>query len=361
MIKVFFLLIKIAIGHASKLPRPLTDRQWKCLYRVAEEQTLLGVLYPALERLPQEQRPSKEIIFKWYTTAEMIRESNRRMNKEAVELAKMIGEELGDNVLMKGQGIATLYPDPSLRMPGDIDLWVKGERSSIIDYVKRGGQEEQIVYHNITFHHFAETPVEIHFTPSWMNSYFHNRRLQRFFKRSFDECSKHRISLPESAGEISVPTKMFNAVFILQHIFRHLFGDGIGLRQMMDYYYVLQLGFSAVEIQIIRNQLKSLGMYKFAGAVMFVMKEVFGLPDNKMLVPINEKEGAYLLSEIMRAGNFGKFDSRIVHPENENKIHSFWRINKQVVKHIGHYPSEVCWSPVYRAWHFCWRKYHGWI
>ena len=40
-------------------------------------------------------------------------------------------------------------------------------------------------------------------------------------------------------GEIAIPTVEFNLIFQLTHIYAHLMNEGIGLRQLLDYYYVL--------------------------------------------------------------------------------------------------------------------------
>ena len=361
MIHIFYELIQIALGKSSSLSKVPTTSEWKMLFELAQMQTLVGVLYPALEKLPIEQKPPKSILLQWFVLTERIISINKSVNIETGELSQELLKDGFKNVIMKGQGVGLLYPNPMLRMSGDIDVWVVGHRKSIIDYVQRSGIREQIVYHNITYQRFTNTPVEVHFTPSWFNCYFYNRRLQKFFKEEFNECLRHKVSLAGCSEVVSVPTKRFNAVFILQHIYRHLFGDGIGLRQLMDYYYVIQLGFTAEERIEYSKVLKYLGMYKFCGAVMYIMNTVFGMKANELPIPMDVEEGKYLLDEIMRAGNFGKYDPRIVHPENESKFHSFFRITKQVLHHVSHYPSEVFWSPIYRFWHYFWRKYNGWL
>ena len=361
MDRTFFELIHIALGKSSSLSKSPSVTEWNLLFELAQQQTLVGVLYAALEKLPADQKPPKQVLLQWFMIKERIVSLNKQINNEVCELSQELAKDGFRNVIMKGQGIGLLYPDPLLRTPGDIDVWVEGDRKHIINYVQRLGNREQIVYHNITYHRFSNTEVEVHFTPSWFNSYVHNQRLQVFFKEGFEDCLKNKVQLVGCPTDICVPSKRFNSVFILQHIYRHLFGDGIGLRQLMDYFYVIQSGFSEEELIEYQRVLKHLGMYKFTCAVMYIMSVVFGMDEKQLPLPIDIKEGQYLLEEVMRAGNFGKYDPRIYHPHNENKLHSFFRITKQVLHHVAHYPSEVVWSPIYRFWHFFWRKFNGWL
>lgn len=53
--------------------------------------------------------------------------------------------------------------------------------------------------------------------------------------------------------------------------------------------------------------LEHLGLAKIAGAVMWVLKEVLGLEEKYLIAPVDERRGRFLLSEIMRGGNFGMY------------------------------------------------------
>lgn len=48
----------------------------------------------------------------------------------------------------------------------------------------------------------------------------------------------------------------------------------------------------------LQKELKYLGLWKFAGAVMYIMKEVFGMKESKLIVPPNEKYGKFVLNEV---------------------------------------------------------------
>ena len=102
----------------------------------------------------------------------------------------------------------------------------------------------------------------------------------------------------------------FNRVFILLHCYCHLCGTVWGMRQLMDYYFVLNKGFSAEERQNAFYWCRKLGMGRFVGVAMYVMKEVFGLEDKYLLCEPKDKEGRFLLNEIMQTGNMGRGETR---------------------------------------------------
>ena len=257
------------------------------------------------------------------------------------------------------------------RTPGDIDIWLHGARKDILRYVRRHVPDCKPVYHHVDFPVIEGLDIEVHFTPSWMNSPFTNRRLQQWF-RSFnsqtvplfiegrvEQCGAEGVTSEarsENNTDLPSPSLTFNRVYILVHIYRHLFHEGIGLRQLLDYYFVLHQGFTEEERVETMRTLRSLRMGRFAGAVMWVLQEVYGMDDRYLLTPPDEREGRFLLSEIMLAGNFGQYDERMQHERGESALHWGLRKVKRNFRFVRSYPSEVLWSPIFKLWHWVWRK-----
>ncbi len=357
-VELFYELLNVALGHREALSRVPSEADWQILYEQCDRQTLLGVAFPALGILQGEQRAPKRLFMQWYAASEDIRQRNSVLNRKAVLAARTFARDGRRSIILKGQGLALLYPDPALRTPGDIDIWVEGRRADTVRYLRRFCPDEEVVYHNMHFPALNDVEMEAHFTPSWFNYPVANMRFQRWCKAQQERLFSHRVTLGEY-GEVCVPDAAFNRVYVMQHIYRHLFGDGIGLRQVLDYYYVLRQGFTEAEKAETLRQLRRMKMRRFAGALMYVEQRVFGLEKTYLLCEPDEREGRYLLSEILRAGNFGKYDPRIVHTAGEPKWHSFLRITRQVWHLVGHYPAEVICSPLFRAWHYVWRVAKG--
>lgn len=374
--KIFFDFLRFCIGSAKEIPGSLKEVDWKELYAIAQKQASLGVLLHGIQRLPKELAPEQKLLMQWMVMAEMIRKQNIRLFLDSVKVCKNFENEGFANCILKGQGNALLYPDPYMRTPGDIDIYLSGGRRKIMKYVDQVCPNQVMRYHHVDFP-VMKTAIEVHFTPSYMFCPIHNRRMQKWFEEVMGEQCNHRVSLPDGYGEIHVPQVSFNVIYILSHLYRHIFTEGIGLRQLLDYYFVLvkwhtdltnltdsnkslpQMTLINTDLDALRHKLKYLGLWKFAGAVMFVMKEVFGLSEDRMIVPMDEREGRFLLDEIMRGGNFGQYDTRLGSKENEGKLHRYLRMSLRNLRFVKHYPTEALSEPLFRTWFALWKKIHG--
>ena len=81
-------------------------------------------------------------------------------------------------------------------------------------------------------------PVELHFFFFIFNNPICHDRLQKWFRRNVDLQCSNVLELPDGAGEIAVPTFAFNVIYQLCHLYHHFFDEVIGMRQIIDYYYV---------------------------------------------------------------------------------------------------------------------------
>ena len=201
--------------------------------------------------------------------------------------------------------------------------------------------------------------------------------------------------------------------FQLTHIFSHLMNEGIGLRQLVDYYYVicdfykvyqmssnpsvsLSKGSSTFSpspsssgsgdvtallgarnryalrladhqrstpdcagwdrLGMVQEELKKLELWKFAGGIMYIMQEVFGMPASRLFIPANEKYGKFVLNEVLEAGNFGKHDER--NRFGGSKLgHNLQRVYRDI-RLVRYFPAEAMSEPFFRVWHFFWRLKH---
>jgi hypothetical protein len=365
----FFELLQIAIGNRDKFSQSPTEGEWRELFALAQKQAMVGIAFRGVEQLPETQRPPKALLMQWYAVTERIKAMNADLDRKALAVANKFLEDGFPGVVLKGQGIARLYrverignchPEASTthhtlnttqelkvyRTPGDIDIWLMGTRKEILDYVRRHVPDCKPVYHHVDFPVVEGLDIEVHFTPTWMNSPVTNRRLQKFFREQSSS------SFSSSSKALPTPSLAFNRIYILVHIYRHLFAEGIGLRQLLDYYFVLCQGFTEEERKETVHTLRSLKMQRFAAAVMWVLQQVFGMDDRYLLTPPDEREGRFLLSEIMQAGNFGQHDERLQHIKGESRLH--WGLRKVVrnFRFVRSYPSEVLWSPLFKLWQF---------
>ena len=374
--RIFFDFLQFCIDSVAEIPASMKNADWNVLYAIAKKQALIGVLFHGIKLLPKELAPDTGLLMQWMGMVQNIRQQNIRLFLDSAKVCKKFKEVGFRNCILKGQGNALLYPDPYMRTSGDIDIYLDGGRNRVMQYINKVCPNQVMRYHHVDFP-VMKTAIEVHFTPSYMFFPIHNSRMQKWFKEVMDLQCSNVVTLPDGYGEITVPTMNFNVIYILSHLYRHVFTEGIGLRQLLDYYFVLvkwhtdltnltdsnkslsQMTQINTDLDALRHELKYLGLWKFAGAVMFVMKEVFGLLEDRMIAPTDEKEGRFLLDEIMRGGNFGQYDDRMGSKVGESKIHRYFRMNLRNLRFVKHYPTEALSEPLFRTWFAVWKKIHG--
>ena len=175
----------------------------------------------------------------WMGKAQQIRRQNMKVNAVAGKLFSMLREDGLRCCILKGQGNALMYPNPYSRTPGDIDVWIDASRERIMEYAQKKFELED----DIRLQHLETSldgvPVELHFFPCSMNNPIYHARLQKWFRRNADLQCSNVVGLPDGAGDIAIPTTAFNVVYQLTHLYHHFFDEGIGMRQIIDYFLVV--------------------------------------------------------------------------------------------------------------------------
>ena len=437
--QIFFDFLRFSIGPKSEIPSSLKETDWKELYAIAQKQCLVGVLFDGIKKLPAEYvGMEKELLLQWMAESQMLEKANVRLNDAAIQVSEWFRKKGFRTCILKGQGNALMYPNPYSRTPGDIDIWVEGGDKRVISFVSSISPHEKACYHHIEFPSYKGVEVEVHYRPSFLLCFWHNRKLQKYYERVKKEQFSHRMMLGEQ-GEIAIPTVEFNLIFQLTHIYSHLMNEGIGLRQLLDYYYVLcdfykvyqksskitpslftlkegstshpdpltlrgegenrptrcseplrskdggpskvspdSAGWdrrdaigdmtsatastdssataarsSSIAIDRVQEELKELGLWKFAGGIMYIMQEVFGMPAYRLIVPPNEKYGRFVLNEVLEAGNFGRHDARNRFGRSQLG-HNLQRVYRDI-RLVRYFPAEALCEPLFRIWHFFWR------
>ena len=364
----FFQLLRYSIGASDEVPDITSDEEWHEIYEMAVMQSIIGVMFEGVQRLGvQDVKPPLPLLMDWVAAVEEIEDRNREVNREAVKLLAQLRQDGFEGCILKGQGNNLMYPNVYSRMSGDIDVWVRKEGKSkkddvrgVIRYVKERNPKARALYHHIDYGEFDGIEVEMHYRPSFMNNLIHNGRMQRWIEEVADEQFRHEVELPDGVGKFCVPTRAFNRIYHLSHLSRHVFHEGIGLRQILDYFFLLRGGSSGLSVESLEQRKKSyeetlqhFGLWKIARAVMWVLHEVLGLEDECLIAPVDERLGKVLLSEIMQGGNFGQYDEQNI--KANSPIKKNWQRIRRDFRMMRYFPSECLWEPVFRIWHFFWR------
>ena len=458
-ITAIFAFLKYCLGNKRNMSKIVACINWQELYSFASKQALLGLCFDGIERLgkeyPEELRLNpigRELLMTWMGKAQQIRRQNMKVNAVASKLFSMLREDGMRCCVLKGQGNALMYPNPYSRTPGDIDVWINASRERIMEYA----QKKFELGDDIRLQHLETSldgvPVELHFFPCSMNNPVYHARLQKWFRRNADLQCSHIVGLPDGTGDIAIPTTAFNVVYQLTHLYHHFFDEGIGMRQIIDYFLVVndfsknvflnndlsnhpvnfsnhpvplskegstfslspssmvftppsvppfpgdrnlrsgdvtapsrcseplrskdggpskvspdcagwdRLGVNgdttSTALDVVQKELKHLGLWKFAGAVMYVLHETLGLSDEKMIAPMDEKRGKLLLAEILNGGNFGRHFTKYGHFTQQGMAKKYFLKIWRNMHFVRYYPAEALSEPIFRTWHFFWRLKH---
>lgn len=385
MNQLFFELIQVSIGTRICLSHTPTADEWGELYAMAKKQSLVGVCFAGVQRLQgQQQTPPEMLYLTCMGMAAKIQQLNEVVNRQCVELqVKLSADGLRSSVL-KGQAVGQYYGQlAALCQSGDIDIYVDCGREKAIEYARKLQGDVDWDYKHLHLHVFPDTEVEMHYVPEVFLNLWKNRKLQKWFKEHqglmFTNTNLLNSSNPSN---ISTPSTEFNLFYILLHMYRHFLYEGVGLRQLMDFYFVLceaqTKGFKVSKVcashpsdslssrdwpsvsSEFQALLKQFGMMRFAKGVMWIMAYVFANENNDenenlfLGIKPDEKEGRYVLEQVMMGGNFGHHDERLANSSNGK-----WSAIRKILKHnlhlLAHYPSDVIWAPIWIVYHKIWK------
>ena len=369
---LFFELIRVAIGTQESLSRlpshstgsGLTPAEWEELFEMAVKQSLVGVCFCGIHALGADSDEgyarigmSEDLFFDWMGMAAQINMKNDIVNEQCVALQKRLAADGIRSSILKGQAVAMLYGEElrGFRQSGDIDIYVDCGREKAIEYARSIQGDVDWDYKHLHLKVFDDTEVEMHYVPEVFLNLRKNRKLQKWFKEP-----EVAGSMFCESGEMVCPSVEFDLFYILLHTYRHFLYEGVGMRQLMDYCFVLRASSNvpSSKIQEVTSTIERFGMTRFASGVMWIMKEVFGMSEQLLLVEPDEKEGRYILSEVMTGGNFGHHDERLADDKTRGKMRAIKKILKHNLHLLTHYPGDTLWAPVWIVYHWCWKRLH---
>ena len=349
MTEQFRQLVQISLGLRDRFDTAPSETEWHNIYAEAEKQTMTGVLFTGIDRLPEGQTPPFKVRGRFAMMTWQIADKTVLASRRAEEATRFFADHGRRSYVLKGPAVARLYEFPERRQSGDLDIWVEGSTESTIELLRQHFTVDDVVYHHVDVKMFEDVATEIHFHPTWMNSYPANKKLQRYF-----ESAAPWKDQPETG--FNVPSEEFDLVFSLVHIFRHLFYEGVGLRQLIDYYQILRHS-SEEERRSAMKVIDELHLRKFAAALMWVMRDWLGYR-GALLTDPDPKAGQALMAQALAGGNFGKFDKTNRHPAGEGLAPRLRRNFHRKMGLLLTYPREVLWAPVFKTWQYIWRRRH---
>jgi len=346
-IEWYLAFLRYALDNQSPYPDFLEKIDWDGLMDFGQRQSILGVLYYGLNRIPANvpNRPHRKKVAEWVGIYNELVKRNEEVNKDAARITYFFYKKYGvKSCILKGQANTAYYPDPFMRTPGDIDLWTDQDELSIMRIAYSLNKEtiDKIDYHHVELPGLLKTVLEVHFKPSFMVNLWYQKRLDRFFDEVKKQQFRNFHTLP-NGRTICVGTHEFNRVFQLTHLEHHFLTEGVGFRQVIDYYYLLRQGFTPEEREASMKIIDHLHMHKFAAGLMWVLHHVLGLDEKYLLTEPNEKVGKLMRDEILKGGNFGHYDERYDF-HGKKRWGAFFLETWRNLHFVFHFPAETIWG-----------------
>lgn len=307
MEELFFELLRVALFRQELLSRKPSSFEWEHLYSIANKQALLGVCFSAISRLPNSQRPPLDLYNMWLAQTAQIVQQNELHTNVLVRVSSYLREKSIDAVFMKGLICASRYPQPELRQSGDIDFVVSEEL-----YVRTLRTLEDLgsVNHELKHEHHGMAWVdgillEPHFKLHNFQNPKNDKTMRQLQKEVLDGAPCY---VKISENRIRKFPIEFEGMLLLSHLVNHVYEEGLGLRQVMDYYYWLQTFNGNKELFL--SYLGKMHMRRAARIFGIITELYLGLEIGKgCLETPSPKEIQFakkLMADIMRVGNFGR-------------------------------------------------------
>ncbi len=343
---LFFELIKVALGNLPCLSKTPEQSEWNKLFIMSQRQTVAGVAFEALDKLDrQKQKCPLPIFYEWLSCSEQIKWQNQIVNQRCVQISEILTSANFDSCILKGQGNALMYPNPMSRQPGDIDIWVDAEKKDVVKFVRERIPEVNVTSHHVDFPIFNDVPVEIHFVPTYMIVRRRQKKLDQFIEEQRPNQFSHSIDFEGS--KINVPCVEFNIILQLLHMQRHFFNGGIGLRQVIDFYYLLKSYYISNKIlsaNALRQEICDLGLETFSGSVMWVLHNCLGMDLSMLIMSPDKNRGELLQNEIIKTGNFGQYDQRSYKKLSRHSM--TLSVIARNLKMVKYFPEESISAPI---------------
>lgn len=341
----FLQLMRIALGNAERFEVPPTAKEWEELLLMSAKQSVVGVAFSGVERLPKKQMPPIDIIMDWSAVVEHIKLENLNLNDVCVKVCNIFKQEKINACILKGQGMGALYDDPLRRSPGDIDVWMEGGKDKVVEYIMKNfpkAKSPGAGGHHISVQLKGTIDMEVHYIPAELYSPINFKKLKRWFADIEHKQWNTTVGLKvegRSDTLINVPTFEFNQAFILIHLFHHWAFEGCGMKQIIDLYYLLE---HSSPCKVSQSTIDDLGLKNFTRALMFVMQQL-GLSEDKMLFPPHEKYGNLVLQDILSVGTVSAIALAEGEYSKEGKFHKFFRRFNRMCKMMPLAPTELIW------------------
>ena len=346
-VSALFCLIKAGLWEQGIQLSALGDIGYDEVFRLAEEQSVLGLVTAGMEHVTDVKIP-QEVLLQFIGSTLQIEQQNQNMNEFVAQLTDLLRIEGINSLLVKGQGIAQCYEKPLWRASGDVDLlldranYEKAKKLLLARSETAGNEVVDELHLGMTINRWE---VELHGTLHSELSFKLDKQIDEIQNTVFKE-GKIR-SWRNGDIEIALPAPDEDVIFVFVHILQHFFKGGIGLRQICDWSRLLWKYNESIDVYLLEKRLQSMGLMSEWRSFGSLAVEYLGMPKNAMPFYSSgkkwSKKAEKIISFILEVGNFGHnrdmsyYDSKTY---LKRKTISLWRRIEDVCRHTTIFPVD---------------------
>ena len=326
------------------------DVDWGEVYRLAEEQSVIGLVAAGLEELRTnnaELRVPQEWAFQFIGQTLQMEQRNKAMNEFIGELIQKLRKADIYTLMVKGQGVAQCYEKPLWRVSGDIDLYLSEEnfkkaKTFFRPLVPCFDPDNEYTRHiNMTLEPWV---VEIH-----GNQYTY---ISSGIDRVLDEIHKDLFyggdvrSWQNGRTTVFLPSPDNDVLIVFTHFIKHFFKGGLGLRQICDWARLLWTYRSEIDLRKLEKRLKKMGLMTEWKAFGAVVVDILGMPVDAMPFYSDsakwKKKAEKILDFVLEVGNFGhnRDSNYMKYPYVIRKCFSMGRRIGDLINHARIFPLD---------------------
>jgi len=342
----YFTLLRAALW--DKPVDNVSDVDWKSVMKMAVHHGNNVLLSDVAVRMEGKGKPSEKMLSRMQSYLRGNLLSQMRLRQILSSAVSLLREHKIEPVVLKGFGLALLYPNPSLRQFGDVDLFVGLDHfHEACDLLRTlpggynwGNRVDSGKHFNIEF---GEYPMEIHRVSAEVND---PKGAKTYAAIERDGLYNNPQRVDMEGLEISLPSKEFMVFFTFFHAWHHFLTSGVGWRQISDVAMALHAYHGQLDLEKLRQWLTEMQLMKPWQVFGYLMVEYLGLPQTEM--PFYEakshRTAQRLYCNVTQTGNFrrnSRFKQR--HPKNKwmHKLHSFIGVFVDFLYRARVFPSEA--------------------
>ena len=350
---LLFEILRSELWGTSLSFSQLSHNEFEELMEMAGEQTVTGLVGDCL--IKNGVKLEREDALGLYAKMKAIEKANARVNENLVSFVNFMERKEIDYIIVKGQVVGSLYPNPNARMSGDVDLYFVGD-----NYTKIKGLVEQRLGKQLSK---LSDGKHVEFEVNGVIFELHNklsrlatRKHQEYWDQMIDNAIlKGTDTVNINGKDIKTLSATYNALYIFVHLFYHMTASGVGLRQLCDWAMVLSNNVnvnpnlnlnkkSSLNREDLGGSLKVLGYLKAYKAMGAFLVEYLGLPEEQFPFALDEKDRKWvetIKKNILKRGNFGRSGRKV---KNIGVLHSIETGYLNMVQTLTFYrlaPKEV--------------------